>query len=406
MNQSKIILAGHGGFANRGSEAIVLCTLQTLRNILPSVTLSLVSHSYPADKQIARGMGIELFNEHPFPFSLLPPKACRGIYRFVMQFYHWRLQHKRKLFRTNDVVLSIGGDNITPEYAFRSVKPFLHELRAAQEMGLVTVLWGATLGPFDKPEYRSFVLPVLRDLDLIVVRDFESQNDLSSEGISDNVVFAPDPAFKLEPLASERTQPYINWASQKSCLGVSISGFLANSSQIAQRAILYAECLNKWLDLTGGRILLVPHVNIARTIACNDYKFSKKVAKLMDRRDCVRILPPTFRASEHKAVIGACQLFMGSRMHATIAALSQYVPTLSLSYSRKSGALQQMMVGHRKFVCDISKCTSDDILQKLLQLQSDSEQIKTCIRNRIVQLNQDYEKVTHQLARVLCSARP
>ena len=95
-------MTGHGGFANRGCEAIVQCTAETLRDILPSVKLSLVSHSYPADKQIARRMGIELFNEHPFPFSLLPPKACRGIYRF-MQFYHWRSQYKRKLFRTNDV---------------------------------------------------------------------------------------------------------------------------------------------------------------------------------------------------------------------------------------------------------------------------------------------------------------
>ncbi|NVL90285.1 MAG: polysaccharide pyruvyl transferase family protein [Desulfobacterales bacterium] len=403
MNCKNIIMVGHGGFTNRGCAAIVQCTSRTLRDLFPSATLSLVSHFYRADKRVARKMSIKLFNEYPFPLSLLPRKACCRIYRFV-QFYHLRSQHKRRLFRANDAVLSIGGDNITPEFPIRSIKPFIDELHVALEMGLVTVLWGATLGPFNKPEYRSLVLPVLRDLDLIVVRDYESRGDLHSEGISDNVVFAPDPAFLLEPFVSKRVQCYVNWASQKFCLGVSISGFLASLSQVDERAILYAECLRKWIDLTGGRVLLVPHVVIG-SASCNDYRFSKIVGRLMDRWNCVRILPPTLSASEYKAAVGACQLFMGSRMHATIAALSQCIPTLSLSYSRKAGALQQLMVGNHRFVCEISRCTSDDILEKLFQLRSVSEQIRNCTRDRMYQLNEDYERATQHLARVLCSAQ-
>jgi polysaccharide pyruvyl transferase WcaK-like protein len=39
--------------------------------------------------------------------------------------------------------------------------------------------------------------------------------------------------------------------------------------------------------------------------------------------------------SEIKYVIGRCEFFIGSRMHACIAAVSQSVPAVSIAYSRK-----------------------------------------------------------------------
>jgi len=402
MKDQRIIMVGHGAFANRGCEAIVRCTVDALRSLFPDAALSLVSHRYRADAQIAKEMGLELINEYPPPFSVLPPLACRATYR-LGRFYRWRSRYKAKLYGRNDAVVSLGGDNITPEYPLAGVRIFIDELRVAQQMGVVTVLWGATLGPFDEPAYRSLVLPVLQDLDLIVVRDYESRDALHAQGISENVVFAPDPAFMLRSFSSQRVQPDIDWVAEEACLGVSVSGFLLNSSQARRQAALYARCLKEWVRRTGQRVLLVPHVNIGRSLSRNDYEFSRIVARGVNAAGQVRVLSPTLRASEYKAAIGACQLFMGSRMHATISALSQAIPTLSLSYSRKAGALQEMLLGHKRLVCHLSSCTADELVGKLSELSETCEETRMRLRTRLAQLEKDYQQGVKRLGSVIGS---
>jgi polysaccharide pyruvyl transferase WcaK-like protein len=62
-----------------------------------------------------------------------------------------------------------------------------------------------------------------------------------------------------------------------------------------------------------------------------------------------------------KALIGRCDLFLGSRMHACIAAISQHVPTVGLAYSNKFRGVFES-VGMREWVIDIRGCDGNDVL--------------------------------------------
>jgi len=66
--------------------------------------------------------------------------------------------------------------------------------------------------------------------------------------------------------------------------------------------------------------------------------------------------------SEIKYIIGLCDFFIGSRMHACIAALSQCVPTVGIAYSRKfRGVMESIGVG--RIVADPRSMSAGEVLR-------------------------------------------
>ena len=65
--------------------------------------------------------------------------------------------------------------------------------------------------------------------------------------------------------------------------------------------------------------------------------------------------------NETKYLIGLCDFFLGARMHATIAALSQGMPAVGMAYSRKfRGVFETAGVGD--CVLDLRKLSNDHVL--------------------------------------------
>ncbi len=92
-------------------------------------------------------------------------------------------------------------------------------------------------------------------------------------------------------------------------------------------------------------ILLVPHVFGATEES--DAAVCKKVYEDLRPRygKNIACVEATYDTSEIKHIIGACEFFVGSRMHACIAAVSQHVPAVAIAYSDKFvGVLQTVGV--------------------------------------------------------------
>jgi polysaccharide pyruvyl transferase WcaK-like protein len=109
--------------------------------------------------------------------------------------------------------------------------------------------------------------------------------------------------------------------------------------------------------------MLVPHVfgtgddDESDSIAC------RKIHENLEDglRSRVHLLEEEYDPHEMKALIGRCDLFLGSRMHACIAAISQHVPTVGLAYSNKFRAVFES-VGVGDWVIDIRGCDGDDVI--------------------------------------------
>jgi colanic acid/amylovoran biosynthesis protein len=100
-------------------------------------------------------------------------------------------------------------------------------------------------------------------------------------------------------------------------------------------------------------------------------------------KDRIHIVSNEYDQSEIKAIIGGCDFFVGSRMHACIAALSQEIPTVGVAYSKKfagvfeSAGMEDEVVDGRSVGTDeaverVLKCFDErDILKKKLHAKID-----------------------------------
>ena len=277
----------------------------------------------------------------------------------------------------------------------------ISDLETAQRMQRRTVIWGQNFEPFQHENINERLLPVLRESSLIYVRDYDSKAYLADKRIVNNVVFAPDPAFLLPACDTDRIRTYLDWASAGPTLGVSISAFHLRGQSLSGRIQFIAKSLRTWIDGSGYRVLLIPHVVLDGRIPTNDYVFSQRVLRAIDRNAHAQLMPGHFLAGEYKAVIGKCALFMGSRMHATIAALSQSIPTLSLSYSKKSLALQAMLLDNTEYSFDIFQHNTEALHKKLQKLHSEKCIIAAALAERLKTLFANYETLASRVRNIL-----
>jgi colanic acid/amylovoran biosynthesis protein len=86
---------------------------------------------------------------------------------------------------------------------------------------------------------------------------------------------------------------------------------------------------------------------------------------------------------ELKGIIGLCEIFIGKRMHANIAALSQNIPTISLAWSHKFYGLMQM-VGQEKYIIDYRHLKYENIVDMINELWISRKKIKEELQIAVV----------------------
>lgn len=89
----------------------------------------------------------------------------------------------------------------------------------------------------------------------------------------------------------------------------------------------------------------------------------------------MRIVTGQYDQHEIKGVIGQCDFFIGSRMHACIAALSQGVPCVGVAYSDKFEGVFDS-VGMRGWVVDGRQATNEQSVARILDLYRIRESVR------------------------------
>jgi colanic acid/amylovoran biosynthesis protein len=134
-------------------------------------------------------------------------------------------------------------------------------------------------------------------------------------------------------------------------------------------AVLLREC--------SGEIWLVPHTfapagNVeSDPDACRDLR----AALPSDLRPRVRIVAREYDQHEIKGIIGQCDFFIGSRMHACIAALSQGVPCVGIAYSMKFAGVFES-VGMGEWVIEGRTVSNQPAVTRILDLYRHRESVR------------------------------
>jgi colanic acid/amylovoran biosynthesis protein len=244
------------------------------------------------------------------------------------------------------------------------------------------ILLPQTFGPFRSRLSRIIARFIIRNAKSIYARDHQSIAVIEKLcGDRDSVAkpaFRYDVGFALEPtmpgnLATDREFNLTN----NRLVGLNVSGLLYMGGydrvNMFGLQIDYRELVLRILDLLirnkGVSILLVPHVfgddesSESDVIACNTvYRACEE--KYGDR---LGLLRGDYDQGEIKHVIGMCDFFIGSRMHACIAATSQCVPAVAIAYSDKFIGVMET-VGVPSVVADARKLNLEELLARIESL--------------------------------------
>jgi len=373
----KFLLVGHGSFANRGCEAIIRTTVSLLRDQWPDCTVILASGDPEHDRVHAAAAHMEVVPHWRVPRRFSPGWWARQIQQRLgsgaAAAHRLHIGHLEDTIRSADAVLSVGGDNYTEDYGRPTRWLMVDE--SVQRIGTPRVLWAASVGPFGNTETQEAVMGRLRGCALVTVRESLSAQYLAENGVEANVRLVADPAFLLQP---EPLDTASFWPRGDLVLALNVSPILRRyrtETEMDPFPELILDFMRELLRTTNFGVLLVPHVMKPGN---DDHAYMRSILDAVEGRDRVRLVPRGLNACQTKHVLSRCAFSIGARTHATIAALSSTVPTISLSYSRKALGINLSLFGDARWVLDARALHSHAEMLDRLQVLVDARDAVRC----------------------------
>jgi len=404
----KFYLSGQRTFSNRGCEAIVRSTVALLRECFGDIEVLVPSDDIPRDQlqwPDASLAGVRFvpafapaYMRYWVHLQRLPiPSLKRAGWPFPMP--RWL----RDQIASVDAVLSVGGDNYSLDYHIPS--PLMGVDALARRMGKPVILWGASVGPFEgEPHFVPAIRRHLSQFDLICVRESVSHKYLSGQLGLDNVWQMVDPAFMLhkEPVDTSAFWPT---SAPNGVLGLNVSPLIERykTEQQDLRAEV-AAFIRRAVTEHGLGVLLIPHVvplNGAKKN--NDANYMAPLLEACaDHGGAVAMMPAQFNAVQIKSVISELRFFIGARTHATIAALSTGVPTISIAYSIKARGINKDLFGHEDVVLPTPSISSASLSNALAYLIDKEVSLRQALAARMPQYQATLVETTERLRETVC----
>jgi colanic acid/amylovoran biosynthesis protein len=321
-----------------------------------------------------------------------------------------------------DLVADItGGDSFTDLYGTRR---FI-------QGGLVKLLWmlygkpvcflPQTYGPFRHKWVRRAARYLLGRAEAVYCRDSRGLHEVQKmlalkPSMDGRVAFVPDVAFVLdaEPVQDDLTESIERCRREgKPIAGLNISGLLyhggyTQKNMFALRADYPQLVLRIALMLLDEdcALVLVPHVfppSPAYRVESDMEACLKTAEAVLAEKPGARLFVADGRYSHNqlKHVIGRCDFFVGSRMHACIAALSQFVPAVGIAYSEKFAGVFES-AGQGGNVIDAKTMANEEIVRHVCGIFYDRARQREVLQEIIpaiwLQIEEQFSRLSDRAA--------
>lgn len=379
------VLAGNGSYLNRGCEAIVRGTARILRNAFDNPRI--INANFDVTKPVFLPNERDTSIVHQpiqVPRRWSPKWIAKNTFRFTIP----KLEQQtlfgsiKNAILASEAVLSIGGDNYTLDYGVPH--PFIALDLYVKRLERPLIIWGASIGPFDSiPKFAKRILSHLRsDVTAIFVREEVSRQYLLKHGISKNVITMSEPAFLME--AKLVPESKLGFSLPCDAIGVNLSPLMASfvtAGNIKAWLLRSVSILKRLRQKFDEPLVLIPHVTAPGS---NDHKFMCELLQhLRSDRSSIFLLPDKFTAAQTKWVISRMKCMIAARTHASIAALSSCVPTVSLAYSHKTEGINKQLFGHTDFLLTSNNITENSVAQIVEDTLKRKDEIRDQLRKTV-----------------------
>lgn len=402
MRKKAFLLVGNGSFANRGCEAIVRGTKEILDRAFPESCYLIRSFGEGLEQDARREEDVRISHvlEKNRKLRKLTDiqwwkmKLATGkeAYSVINPFYS-----SYKLLKNHaDCAMQVGGDNYSLDYGF----PYRHVQldKALLRTNKPLVLWGASVGPFDKNlQTERFMTEHLKKFSLILAREKKSIEYLYYLGVRDNVRLVADPAFTMQPKRPRHvSNQFVSWTGQ--AIAISLGPLLAKfrDESIYSWSHMVFSALRELRKNICLPFVLVPHVTFGHD---NDYSFLKDIYNRLG--DEGFLLLGEYNAQEYKWFISKCALLITARTHATIASLSSSVPTLSIAYSMKAVGINNEIFGNQNYVLRAHDFSPELVVEKVKYIMNEAKSIRSYLDGKMPAIKEKAYQAAQYMKEIL-----
>lgn len=394
----KIVITNYGSRMNKGDVALLNSRIKTLKEFIPDAEFAVFTY-HP---EIDNGPEIKYLQDISINFydvlgrvGLSPRWILKTVSSIFKIFLH-RIGLNTKLNETSgiqeyfnaDVIINTGGDVLTEDYGTLSFLNYVVNISFGILLTKPVVLYAESMGPFKKRLNKLIGRFLFNRMALITLREEVSRKHLKELGIDKAPIYVTaDSAFLLRPAPHQMIKEIMLKEgidkNNKPLIGISVSKIIArygfldlkDSEEKYNRYIhLMSKVVGYLIEKLNATVIFVPHViepwgNDDRTVADDIINLIK------NKNKCISI-KKEYTAEEIKGIIGECDLFIGARMHATVASTSMFVPTIAIAYSHKTPGIMGKMLGQEKYVLDIKNLDYNTLISKIEDAWNNKEKIK------------------------------
>lgn len=390
---------------NRGVSALSSSIIKLILQVHPDADISLfIGNKSSAPQMLNAPSGkiqLNIVNHRLSPKSELKRHLLWIFFIACLQKIIPVYSVKMRLIRSNPVLSHLwdadfigdihGGDSFSDIYGqIRYISGIL-PLLVVLLLGKKLILLPQTYGPYKSFMSRKIAKLILKKAYHIISRDkegLEVVKQIVGKGDGNiTVKFCPDVAFVLDAAKSDNVEinPPLPQQKSFSLIGFNVNGLLYNGGYTRDNMFglkydykLFARNLILALATDpSNHILLIPHTFGPAGNINSDPDASRDIIDQLDAsyKDRVHIVVGEHDQFAIKGIIGLADFFIGSRMHACIAALSQGIPTIGVAYSRKFVGVFES-VGAGNLVADARTLDANETIKKILSVYNNRCEIK------------------------------
>jgi len=380
--QPRFLITDFFTWFNKGDAAILIGLLKLLNSVFPRSEITVLSLTPDIDNlhflKYCLCVKSRFFNNYSYrsksrikKIKIIPIYLIKAILILLsIKFKKIKLgkdQFILEEYKHNDVIISVGGGFLGGK-KYGSILYTLFLLYYSKIIGKIVIIYAQSIEPFKSGIVAWFTMFVLNKIDLIFVREQYSYNLLKQYQIKSKIFLTADTAFLLNELPKDHNMNLIENKvfSEKPLIGITVRywRFLESKNHkllFKNYLITMAKLINYWIAKRNATIILFPQV-IGEKYD-DDRQTSLTLYNLLSKKckENTMILTEDFTPEELKSLSGKMDLFIGTRMHSNIFALSMRVPVVAIAYEMKTYGIMRM-INLEKYVIDIKNISAEKLI--------------------------------------------
>ncbi len=318
----KIVVSGYYGFNNSGDDALLAAIIENIHSINDKAEITVLSNSPKDTKAIYNAKAVHRYNIFSVLYAI---SSC-------------------------DVLLSGGGTLIQDATSTKSLYYYLSIIKLAKLFKKKVMLYANGIGPLKSFKNIETTKNVLNEVDLITLRDENSQKELEQIGVNrPKIHLTADPAFLINPNeAGDDIFENYGIPKDKEILCVSVRRAKGNPAAFEQ---MVADFCDYAYDKHGLFTVFLPMQQRV------DYSIAASIKGKMKNKSVV--IGTNYQAASMLSLISKMKICLGMRLHTLIYAASCNVPIIGIVYDPKVN-------GFLDYIGEENYINSEDITKEKL----------------------------------------